>query len=194
MKVSNMIRGLAVLVGMGAAALTGTAQADIIPSFQGVTNLGGGVYQFDYTADVTVNQRLETGDYFTIYDFADVLGAVAPIDWTWSVQNLGLTPGKVLPDDDAALPNVTFVYLGATPIIGPSPLGEFGVKTSYQAIRIDEFAGLGTRNPGPSSSKIANIGEIPVSAIPLPAAAWMGLSLLTTLGAGRALRSRTTKA
>jgi hypothetical protein len=55
----------------GLLALAGTAliaHSDIIPSFDSIVPSGGN-FQFNYTATVTGDQRVETGDFFTIYDF-----------------------------------------------------------------------------------------------------------------------------
>jgi len=123
-----------------AALLVGNAvKADIIPVFDVVTPSGSN-FQFSYTAEVASGSRVNTGDYFTIYDFNGYVAgsAFAPADWSISVQNTGITPVGVDPSafsgDSASVPNITFTYTGAATIFGPATVGgtgAFGAESTF---------------------------------------------------------------
>lgn len=123
-----------------AALLVGNAvRADIIPVFDVVTPSGSN-FQFSYTVEVASGSRVNTGDYFTIYDFHGYVAgsAFAPADWSISVQNLGITPTGVDPGafsgDSATVPNITFTYTGAATIFGPATVGgtgAFGADSTF---------------------------------------------------------------
>jgi hypothetical protein len=138
--------------------------ADIIPTVSTVTQYGLN-YNWDYTVNVTVDQNVLSGNYFTIYDFGTVLASAAPAGWTMSQALTGVTPSLVLPFDDPTVNNVTFTYTGS-PILGSSILGDFILKTTGGFQVPGQFAGLGTRNSGPQAgSTIANVGMLTVPAI-----------------------------
>jgi hypothetical protein len=145
-----------------------TANANIIPTLDSVT--GAGPYVWNYEVDVTVDQNVTTGDFFTIYDFAGATTGSAPAGWTMSVQNVGITPPLVLPGDNPAIPNVTFTYSGAD-IVGAADLGIFSINSLDNQMVEGFFAGLGTRNTGPlAGTTISNVGRVEVpTVVPEPA-------------------------
>jgi hypothetical protein len=112
-----------------AALLIGNAvQADIIPVFNVATPVGGGT-EFSYNVSVAADSRVNTGDYFTIYDFNGYIAGseFAPVDWTISVQALGITPASQIVLDNPGVVNLTFTYAGAGTIFGPvDPVGGVG--------------------------------------------------------------------
>ena len=137
------------------------AKADIIPSFDSIVPNGSN-FQFNYTATVTDGQRVETGDFFTIYDFNGLVpnsGSMPP-NWSFSSALLGRTPSQVNPPDDPTILNITFTYTGTMPIIGPAPLGTFSAVSNFGQSIPGYFAAEGTANPG--GNKIDNVGVIPV--------------------------------
>ena len=149
---------------VGLLALAGTAltaRADIIASFDSIVPNGSN-FQFNYTATVTGDQEVETGDFFTIYDFNGLVpnsGSMPP-NWSFSSAFLGRTPTQVNPPDDPTILNITFTYTGTMPIIGPAPLGTFSAVSNFGQSHPGYFAAEATANPG--GNKIDNVGVIPV--------------------------------
>lgn len=123
-----------------AALLAGSVvKADIVPTFNAATPTANGC-EFSYNANVSDGSQVNTNDYFTIYDFHGYVSgsAFAPVDWTISVQNTGITPAGVDPNafggDSASVINITFTYTGASSITGPSLVGgtgAFGAESTF---------------------------------------------------------------
>lgn len=139
-----------------AALLLGNAvKADIIPVFEGSAPNGGNT-TFSYTASVASGSRVNTGDYFTIYDFNGYVAGseFAPADWAISVQNSGVTPAGQLLTDDAAVVNLTFTYTGLPTLFGPinpvGGVGAFGADSTTAAIKaLGQYASeTHKHNPG----------------------------------------------
>lgn len=131
-----------------AALLIGNAvRADIVPTFNVATPVGGG-FEFSYSIDISGGSKITndansfgTGaSYFTIYDFNGYVAgsAFAPADWDISVQNTGITPSGQLLPDDAGIVNITFTYTGAT-TVGPvthfEGTGVFGAVSTNGATK-----------------------------------------------------------
>lgn len=147
-------------------ATTLAANADIIPTLSTVTPSAGN-FQWSYASNVTVDQNVVSGDFFTIYDFGTFVpgSATSPAGWTFSSSLSGITPGKVSPTDDPALANLTWTYSGAT-IPGSAALGTFSVLSATNVLRTGDFAAQGTRNSGPDvGTKVSNVGTI---SVPVP--------------------------
>jgi len=182
-------------IGMMVAA-AGQASADIIAEFQNRTTEGANT-RFSYQADVTVDQRVEAGDYFTIYDIPGFAGGVVmPANWTFSTQNVGVTPGNVLPNDNPNLVNITFTYLNGPIVGGPTNLGIFSFLSTESGLGVDQFVGRGTNNtddPFLNGTKNGNIGNIvvpaPAQAVPEPGSLALALPGLLPM-AGLLLRRR----
>jgi hypothetical protein len=156
-----------VMLGLGTFA----ARADIIPTLDSVTGAGP-TFTWNYTANVTVNQTINTGDFFTIYDFSSIMPTTTtqPSGWTFSTALVGPTPANVSPTDNPNLWNVTWTYSGA-PIVGSAALGTFSVDTATNQMKTGQFTGQATRSAGQpeAGSKISNIGNVTVP-IPEPSA------------------------
>src|SRR5205807_10629592 len=122
------------LVAIGASILT--ARGDIIPTLSSTAPAVGG-FTLNYSANVTVDETVNTGDFFTIYDF----GAIAPgsnmqpTGWTFSQALLGPTPALVNATDNPSILNLTWTYNGAAPISGSAVLGIFSVITSTDQLK-----------------------------------------------------------
>ena len=181
---------LAGALGLGLLAAGSGARADILPATGDPTviNLGGGLFQYDYRPFVTETQRVETGDYFTIYDFPGLVTALAPPDWSISTQNLGITP-LVIPNDSAALPNVTFTRTGGTIVGGPVDLGIFSLVSTYTnpVFKMRNWAGRGTDiDSGFKNANLTNVkvpGTAPGGVVPEPGTmALLGLGAAPLLG------------
>jgi MYXO-CTERM domain-containing protein len=172
-------------VGLLAASI-GVASANITPTLDSVTPSGSD-FKWTYKVEVDAVQKVLTGDYFTIYDFAGFTGAAgAPAGWALLTAPLGSTPGSVLPDDDGGLLNLTWTRTGGT-VTGPEDLGLFWANSAYSEITTDNFTGSAHRVS--NGSGIANIGTVDVpSGTPEPCSmALLGLGALPLL---RGMRRR----
>ncbi len=159
-------------------------RADIIPSFDDAYAFGDTAV-WNYHIDITTDQNVTTGDFFTIYDFGNFIPGSnsEPVGWSLTASYVGTTPGLVNPTDDPGLLNLTWTYNGPT-ILGPTlDIGTFRVTVNgpVAPTRTSQFASQATRNSGPNAgTKIDNIGNIPVpTAIPEPSV----LALLAVGGA-----------
>lgn len=162
-----------------------TARADIIPTLDSITDAGSN-FQWNYSVNVTLDQQVRTGDFFTIFDFAGFVpgSAMQPEGWLFSSSLIGLTPPTVLPQDDPGIFNLTWTYVGTIPIVGPQFLGIFSAISDTNQLGIDNFAARATRSTGSlAGTPIDNIGLI---AVPVPEmsalAPIIGVSGLAALG------------
>lgn len=185
------MKKLAVLLGclVAIAAVRG----DIIPVFTGTSPSGPNTV-WGYQIDITSDQQVTTGDFFTIYDFGPFVSGsnVQPGGWTFSSSLVGPTPSGVVPPDDPTLLNLTWTYTGSAAIPTGSTVGPFSVTvagTQFQEApqtRASYFAAQATRAGVGNGTKISNVGRIPVpTAIPEPTT----LSLLALGAAGAAARA-----
>ena len=152
---------------LAAASVASVASANIIPELDAVAPTGSD-FQWNYQVDVTLDQRVEPGDFFTIYDFGGFVPGsnMQPAGWTFSSALVGLTPATVLPQDDLTLANLTWTYNGDATIIGPTDLGIFSAASTQSISRFDNFTASATRNGAPADgTDIDNIGLV---AVPVP--------------------------
>lgn len=159
-----------------AALLIGNAvQADIIPVFNVATPIGGGT-EFSYNVSVAADSRVNTDDYFTIYDFNGYIAGseFAPVDWTITVQNVGITPPSQIVIDNAGVVNLTFKYTGAATIFGPvnpvGGVGAFGADSVFSGENVGGQYSSATHknNPGKSDDNTpqANQGFLVTPSVP----------------------------
>ncbi|MEY2479953.1 MAG: hypothetical protein QOI04_880 [Verrucomicrobiota bacterium] len=174
------------------------ANADIIPTLSNITPSAGN-FQWNYATNVTVNQAVNTGDFFTIYDFGSIIpnSNTQPAGWTFSSSLTGPTPGQVAPTDNPNLLNITWTYNGTTAINGSAALGTFAVLSATNQLRTGQFAAQGTRNDGSpdNGTKISNVGTVSVPVPEMSALAPMiGVCGLGVIGlATSILRRRQTR-
>jgi hypothetical protein len=171
---------------LGLAALSATilaANADIIPTLDPVPPAaGGGGFVWNYQANVTLNQMVNPGDFFTIYDFgAFTPGSnTQPTGWTFSSSLVGTNPSLVTPTDNPSLLNLTWTYNGSTPITGAALLGAFSVVANTNQLRTSDFAAEATRSDGPNAgSKVDNVGRV---SVPVPEASTL-IPIISVCGA-----------
>jgi len=162
------ILGLAAL-----GAITIATYADVIPTLSSITQ-NGNDFTWNYSANVLVDQRVETGDFFTIYDFGSFAPGsnMQPAGWEFSSSLLGRTPAFLTArdfariHDDSSILNLTWTYIGQNPIIGPDFLGTFSVTNNTNEITTGQFAAQATHNGGLyNGGKTANIGDV---SVPVP--------------------------
>src|SRR5438046_6823780 len=143
------------------------ARGDIIPTLSSVTGSSPN-FTWNYAANVTVDETINTGDFFTIYDFGTIAPGsnTQPTGWTFSQALLGPTPPLVNATDNPNILNLTWTYTGSTPISGSAALGIFSVITSTDQLKVGQFSAEATRNSGPNAgTKVDNIGNV---SVPVP--------------------------
>ena len=194
----------------------GMAQADIVPMLVGTGGVGcgieSGVWGCNYSYTATLHDRAmltadqsEHDEYFTIYDFNGYIAGSAAAPgvglWMISEQVSGVTPSKIAlgADDDAAIMNITFTYVGGADVPGGSELGTFTLRSQYgPAVTGSHFTSQAThRIVSPNApSWIQNVGHVDVpvpfrsDVEPVPEPMTMGLigSGLVGLGLFRRFR------
>src|SRR5438128_5155991 len=152
-------------------AVSLTARADIIPTLDSVTGSSPS-FTWNYAANVTVNQTINAGDFFTIYDFGTIAPGsnTQPTGWAFSQALVGPTAALTTPTDNPNILNLTWTYNGAAPIVGSAALGIFSVVTTTDQLKTGQFTAQATRSSGPEAgTKISNIGNVTVP-VPEPSA------------------------
>jgi hypothetical protein len=190
------MKRIAVVAVIGSIVAIASLRGDIIPSFSGTSPSGTNTV-WGYQINITSDQQVTAGDFFTIYDFGPFIAGsnVQPSGWSFSSSLVTPPPSGVNPPDDPTLLNLTWTYTGSTTIPSGSSVGPFSVTvagTQFQEVpqtRSGYFAAQATRNGGPDTgTKINNVGRVPV---PVPEPTTLSLVLLATAGSLiRAVRRR----
>jgi hypothetical protein len=134
-----MTRRLLSLAALAAAAAT--APAGLLPTNVTITPEGGS-YRWTYALVLPTDMKLQSGNFFTIYDFNGYMpegGSAAPDGWTLSTSNVGPTPDRLRPGDDATVVNLTWTYRGPTIPSGQLGLGNFWAYSQYGNQQEDFF-------------------------------------------------------
>jgi hypothetical protein len=172
------------LLAVGATIFS--ARGDIIPNLSPVPPAAAvGGFTWNYAANVTGDQMVTHGDFFTIYDFGNFASGsnLQPTGWAFSSSLVGTSPSLVLPVDNPSILNLTWTYTGTTPINGSALLGDFSVIASTNQLKDSDFAAEATRNSGPNAgTKIDNVGRV---SVPVPEMSAL-LPILSICGAGLA--------
>jgi len=186
MKLSRAFQHKLAIAALALAGFVSTAKADLVPNLTSIT--GSGPYSFNYSVNVTTNERLDTPganaitSFFTVYDIAGLLAATAPADWAVSIQNPGITPVGLTPID-GALPNVTWTYIGPGLIGGGPALTGFTIQSSLNSFAVGNYTQQSTNNVPPTAGqRDANGGfvGVPAATVPEP-------TTLALFGAGAVL-------
>src|ERR1700704_2975539 len=132
------------------SALSLTARADIIPTLSSVTGSSPN-FTWNYSANVTINETINAGDFFTIYDCGSIAPGsnTQPTGWTFSQALVGPTAALTSPTDNPNILNLTWTYSGTAPITGSAALGIFSVITGTDQLKTGQFTAQATRNGGP---------------------------------------------
>jgi hypothetical protein len=107
------------------------ARAGLLPTSVTVTPESGN-FRWTYAVVLPTDTKLQSGDYFTVYDFGGMVAGsdVAPDGWTLSAKNVGPTPDRLNPQDDPLTPNLTWTYHGPT-LTGQTGLGNFWATSTF---------------------------------------------------------------
>ena len=163
-----------VLAGLSVLAAAGSVQASFLPVFGGTAPAGSNT-AFNYNLVFSTSggaapvERLETGDFLTIYDIPGFVSATAPAGFSVATQNVGINGPGTAPADDAALPNVVFTYTGA-PVGSDTVFTGAQIASSFSLLGSDNFTSR--THTFPAGSPLGHIGftTVPSSDIPEPAA------------------------
>ena len=167
-------------------AVAEPARAGLLPVQVTIMSESGN-FRWTYAIVLPTESQLQSGDYFTIYDFGGLVpGSVAaPEGWAIGVANVGTTPDRLNPDDNAGLPNLTFTYSGSTVNTGQTGLGNFwAVSLSYETTESAFTAKTHRTSDGkPDSNLTETVVPVPTAppGVPEPttfALAGVGLALL----------------
>ena len=134
-------RRLAAWALAAAATLCGAdaLQAGLLPVSVSVTPESG-KYRWTYAIVLPTDSQLQSGNYFTIYDFKGLNAGsvVAPAGWSFTTDKVGPTPELVTPNDDPNVPNLSFKYTGAIIDAGQTGLGNFWAVSDF-GLKTDSF-------------------------------------------------------
>jgi hypothetical protein len=192
------MKTLMAVAALGALVLAvPTAEAAITPTLVSVSPNGDGTFTYTYNVDLAEDQNaMNDGafpvggsttptapgtpsnlfqDYFTIYDFAGLVGDswTQPAGWTFSFALTGPTPSSTTAADDPNLFNIYWVRTGDPDILGPTDLGNFTVRSIFGLVALDNYTSDATRSQGPTAgTAVASIGSTNVPQVsggnPLP--------------------------
>lgn len=104
-------------------------------------------FRWTYAIVLPSDSTLQTGNYFTIYDFHGYVPGeeFSPDGWTFEAANLGPTPLLLKPNDNADVVNLTWKYTGPTIPSGQIGLGNFWAFSSIGQTATDSFTAITNR-------------------------------------------------
>jgi hypothetical protein len=81
---------------------------------------------------LTSNSTLQKGNQFVIYDFNGLIEGSnqQPAGFEFQTLNVGGNPGRTVPNDNPAMPNLVWTYTGDTPLVGQIGLGNFSALST----------------------------------------------------------------
>jgi hypothetical protein len=139
---------VAAATGAAIAMSAGSANAGLLPVSVTVQPESGN-FRWTYSVVLPTDMKLQSGSYFTIYDFAGYQAGTGGVtsaqpdpsyasNWTVSTSKTGPTPDRLNPQDDPNIDNLTFMYNGPTIPSGQLTLGNF-IATSNVGTTADSF-------------------------------------------------------
>lgn len=189
------------------AAFAGPATAGLLPVSVTVQPEAGN-FRWTYSVVLPTDMKLQSGDFFTIYDFAGYIPGSASVSatspdpsfadfWSASTANVGPTPDRLNPQDDPMTPNLTFRYNGPTIPSGQLTLGNFSATSMFGNTQDSFFTATNPRAADGQidsniTSTLSPVGREVPGSIPTPEPttlllAGLGLPLV---GLGRGLRRK----
>lgn len=181
--------------GLSVLLVSGAAYGSFLPSFSGTTPGPASNTTFNYALVFATNsgpslERLDPGDFVTLYDIDSLVSASAPAGFTVSTQNTGTNGFGTAPTDSPTLPNVTFTYTGPSVSVDSSFPG-FTLVSSVSTSFTGQFTSEDTSNAaGTSGQSIGQIGPVTLpngGGIPEPSSV-LGLGAFGVLSALRRRR------
>ncbi len=152
------------LVAALVAASASSVNAGLLPVSVTVLPEGGN-YRWTYAIVLPTDSKLQSGNYFTIYDFHGYVagGESSPADWTFEAAMAGPTPALLNPSDNADVMNLTWRYTGPTIPSGQIGLGNFWAVSTIGEARVDSFTAITNRtSDGVIDSNITET-DVPVA-------------------------------
>jgi len=142
------------------------ASAGLLP-VSATTAADGSNTRYTYGVVLTSNSTLQSGDYFTIFDFSKPIAstAVMPTGWTVSLNPLGGNPGGTVPGDSPNIPNLTYVYHGPT-LTGSVGLGNFMIDSSISASTSTPYSFASFTQQTANGANESNITSVMVPVVP----------------------------
>jgi hypothetical protein len=193
MNLRTKVLGL-VLGGMGFLMAASAVRAESITLVYGGSAASGGGTTYAYDAFVSIGSKVQTNDYFVIYDFVGYTGVHSEDPtWTFSTQTTGPNP-PAQSQPDTGIVNLIWTYNGAADINGFSalnnPLMQFKAESTIALEGNVNYSAQDQQfQPLPAPPHFTTSGNSAVttgpSAVPLPASAWGGLVLLAALAGKR---------
>jgi hypothetical protein len=192
----------AAIVALGVSAAP--ARAGLLPVSVSVQPEAGN-FRWTYSIVLPTDYKLQSGDYFTIYDFGGYVDGTANVSftapegasWAFSSSMVGPTPGLLNPTDDPNTANLTWTYSGPTIPTGQLGLGNFAASSLFEDSKVSHFTAT---NPslvtGDIDQNVINTitptGQIipPPSGVPEPATLALAGLGLPLVGATRLLRRK----
>ncbi len=186
-----------------------TANAGLLPVSVTVQPEAGN-FRWTYSVVLPTNMQLQSGNYFTIYDFAGyqtgsaTVSATSPDEtfasyWTMSAAPLGPTPALLNPLDDPLIQNLTFTYTGPTIPSGQLTLGNFAATSLYEQTAPSYFTATnplaisGNVDSNITSTLVPMASELPPPVgTPEPTTLVLAGLGLPLIGLGRYLRRKGT--
>ncbi len=169
------------LAVLAVLALSGSpAQAGFLASLRSITPQADGTYRWDYDINVDENTTIKQGDYFTIYDFNGLISGsnMQPPNWLFSSPLSGPVAPSTTPQDNPAIMNLSWMYEGSTPIVGPVVIWkDFTVISQYGGQILADFGSVTHRSD--NGRAVSNVSSIEVAAATAPEP-----TALTLLGIG----------
>lgn len=157
----SLVRGL--LAGVVATLTVGVGQAGLLPVSVSVIPETEN-FRWTYAIVLPTDMQLQSGNYFTIYDFEGYIagGDSAPEGWTFSAARTGPTPERLDPNDNPEVFNLTWRYNGPTVPSGQIGLGNFWAVSEFSDVGTDSFTARTNRtSDGLIDSNITET-EVPV--------------------------------
>jgi PEP-CTERM motif len=152
------------LVAALVACSASQVQAGLLPVSVSVLPEGSN-YRWTYAIVLPTDSKLQSGNFFTIYDFHGYVagGESAPADWTFEGAMSGPTPALLNPSDNPDVMNLTWRYNGPTIPSGQIGLGNFWAISTIGEARVDSFTAITNRtSDGVVDSNITET-DVPVA-------------------------------